>query len=70
MRITKRGEINHGYEGQWNCPRCHCSWEMDETDPKPAQSSDQRDGDAYHRPCPTCNHDVWRQVNKGYNGPG
>jgi len=62
MRVTKQGNLLFGYEGKWTCQRCGCEWEMDKTDPKPKQSSDQRDGDAFYMNCPTCNTVVWRNI--------
>lgn len=62
MRITKPGEIRHGFEGEWRCHRCGCTWEMDTNDTKPAYMSDQRDGDAWHMPCPTCKNQTYRAV--------
>lgn len=37
---------------------------MDTTDPKPKQSTDQRDGDAFHMPCPTCKREIYRDNSK------
>ncbi len=65
MRVIKPGDLRFGYEGKWTCQRCGCEWVMDQSDPKPAQSSDQRDGDAFHMPCPTCKTEVWRNVPHG-----
>ena len=62
MRIVTPGEIKHGFEGPWECTDCGCQWVMDATDPKPAQSSDQRDGGSFHMPCPTCKREVYRRI--------
>jgi len=48
MKIIKQGNNKQGFEGVWTCNWCGCVWEMDSTDPKPAYSSDQRDGTALH----------------------
>jgi len=32
--------------------------------------SDQRDGDVYEIPCPTCHKPIWSPVKRGYQGPG
>lgn len=62
MRVTKPGDTRMGFEGKWACNRCGCEWEMEATDPKPKQSTDQRDGDAFHMPCPTCKEEVYRDI--------
>ena len=70
MRIIKDGDLRFGFEGIWTCERCGCQWEMDQSDPKPKQSSDQRDGGAFHMPCPTCKTEVYRSIpdaNSYYN---
>lgn len=62
MRITKQGDTRVGFEGTWSCEKCGCQWEMDKTDKAPAQSHDQRDGGAFHMPCPMCKTEVWRHI--------
>lgn len=65
MRVVKPGDVRHGFEGQWHCQKCGCVWEMETGDKKPAYMSDQRDGDAWHMPCPTCKTETYRAAPRG-----
>lgn len=62
MRITKPGDTRVGFEGQWAWGEGGREWEMDKSDKAPAQSHDQRDGGAFHMPCPSCKETVWRHI--------
>lgn len=62
MRIITQGAERFGFEGIWTCERCGCKWQMDSSDTKPALMSDQRDGDGFHMPCPTCKTEVYRNI--------
>ena len=61
MRIINKGSEKLGFEGKWKCQTCNCEWEMSSGDEKPESISD-RDGFAFHMPCPTCKREVYRAV--------
>jgi hypothetical protein len=62
MKIIRQGIVGSLYVGVWTCQHCGCKWSMDASDPQPARINDQRDGDAFHMPCPTCKKEVYRGI--------
>ncbi len=59
MEITKRGSVKSGFEGKWSCIHCKSEWTMNSGDQQPQFISD-RDGNAYHMPCPVCKAETYR----------
>ena len=48
----------------------HCRTQVEFLPYEAKRHSDQRDGDAYEIPCPTCKRPIWTAVKRGYVGPG
>lgn len=61
MEIIKRGKIKSGFEGKWTCVRCGSEWTMSSGDHEPDYIRD-RDGTAFHMPCPVCKTEAYRAV--------
>jgi len=65
MKILTHGKLNRGFEGEWECHRCGCRWEMDAHDMPPQFHSDQRDGDFFQMDCPNCKQTTTRYDARG-----